>query len=189
MSYKWHVGELKPIQWFANPEPPEAPAANPVSLAGLTVEMKWQDAAGGAHSVAMNVAGDGLSASYTTVAGDLPVAWRLQIPVLCLHRHRRSAADGKRYRPRNSRPGTKLTMDILQTSANLPAERRPRRFGVAILLLAPIVIEVGALAALAYGCFLAWTPLGFIVPGGIILALSIYADLRRSGEMPGAEKQ
>ncbi len=74
MSYKLHVGELKPIQWFANPEPPEAPAANPVSLAGLTVEMKWQDAAGGAHSVAMNVAGDGLSASYTTVAGDLPVA-------------------------------------------------------------------------------------------------------------------
>ncbi len=80
-------------------------------------------------------------------------------------------------------------MDILQTSANLAGGAAAKRFGVALLLLAPIVIEVGALAALAYGCFLAWTPLGFIVPGGLILALSIYADLRRSGEMPGAEKQ
>ena len=51
-----------------------SPAPNPVSLAGLTVEMKWQDAAGGAHSAAMAVAGDGLSASYTLVAGDLPNA-------------------------------------------------------------------------------------------------------------------
>jgi hypothetical protein len=74
MSYKFHVGELKPIQWFANPQPPEAPATNPVNLTGLNVEMKWQDSAGGAHSAAMTVAADGLSASYNTVAGDLPVA-------------------------------------------------------------------------------------------------------------------
>jgi hypothetical protein len=74
---------------------------------------------------------------------------------------------------------------ILQTSAEVGGDGTSRtphaeRIGNAIRLVAPGVIEVGALAALAYGCWLAWPPFGFIVPGAIISALSIYADLRRS---------
>ena len=72
--YRFHVGELKPILWFPNPQPPEAPALDPISLTGLNVEMEWEDSAGGTHSATMTVAPDGLSASYTTVAGDLPAA-------------------------------------------------------------------------------------------------------------------
>jgi hypothetical protein len=74
MSYRLHVGELKPIQWFPNPQPPQPPASIPVNLTGLNVAMEWEDAQGGQHSVSMTVAGDGLSASYNTVAGDLPNA-------------------------------------------------------------------------------------------------------------------
>ena len=55
-----------------NPEPLEAPAGEPSQPGRTNRRDEWQDAAGGAHSVAMNVAVDGLSASYTTVAGDLP---------------------------------------------------------------------------------------------------------------------
>jgi len=50
-------------------------------------------------------------------------------------------------------------------------------------LAAPLVLEVAALGALAYGCFLAWKPLGFIVPGGSVFALSVFADLRTSAAM------
>lgn len=74
MSYKLHVGELKPIQWFPNPQPPEPPATTPVNLTGLNVKMKWEEADGTEHSNTMTVAGDGLSASYMTAVGDLPSA-------------------------------------------------------------------------------------------------------------------
>jgi hypothetical protein len=86
---------------------------------------------------------------------------------------------------------------ILQTSANSGGASSPgqnagaaaaQRLGGALRLVAPIVIELGALAALAYGCFLAWTPLGFIVPGGSIFALSIYADIRISAATRSARE-
>ncbi len=55
---------------------------------------------------------------------------------------------------------------------------------MAIRLAAPLIIEIAALGALSYGCFLAWKPLGFIVPGASVSALSIYADVRRgAGEI------
>jgi hypothetical protein len=48
----------------------------------------------------------------------------------------------------------------------------------AIRVVVPALIEASAIAALA--CCLAWRPLGFIVPGAIVMTLSIYADVRRS---------
>lgn len=47
-----------------------------------------------------------------------------------------------------------------------------------ILLL---LVELGGLAVLSYGCWLAWSPAGFIVPGLILVSLSVIADLRRRG--------
>lgn len=41
-----------------------------------------------------------------------------------------------------------------------------------------LVIEIGALAALSYGSYLAWRPAGFIVPGSILFTLCVVADLR-----------
>ena len=85
--------------------------------------------------------------------------------------------------------------EFLQTSANSGGASSPgqnataKRIGDAIGLVAPGIIEVGALAALAYGCWLAWPPFGFIVPGAIISALSIYADLRRSAATRRAEEK
>jgi hypothetical protein len=79
--------------------------------------------------------------------------------------------------------------EFLQTSANFGGASTSgqradgaaaERIGAALRLVAPVVIDAGALAAISYGCFLAWTPLGFIVPGAIVMTLSIYADLRRS---------
>lgn len=84
--------------------------------------------------------------------------------------------------------------EFLQTFANSGGASSPggtaaKRIGDAIRLVAPGIIEVGALAALAYGCWLAWPPFGFIVPGAIISALSIYADLRRSAATRHAEEK
>ena len=75
----------------------------------------------------------------------------------------------------------------MQTSANVGSEAATagagasaiERIGAAVLSAAPLVIEVAALGALAYGCYLAWQPLGFIVPGGSVFALSIVADFRK----------
>ena len=57
-----------------------------------------------------------------------------------------------------------------------------------MLRIAPQLIEISAFAALAYGCFLAWKPLGFIVPGGFVFALSVYADLRVSATARRSEE-
>jgi hypothetical protein len=78
--------------------------------------------------------------------------------------------------------------EFLQTSANVAGDassprRRAERFGAAIRLVAPIVIDAGALAAISYGCFLAWRPLGFIVPGTLVFGLSVFADLRLSAAL------
>jgi hypothetical protein len=42
-----------------------------------------------------------------------------------------------------------------------------------------VIMDLVGLAAVAYGCWLAWRPLGFIVPGAVVLTLSILADLRQ----------
>lgn len=76
----------------------------------------------------------------------------------------------------------------LQTSANIGNEAAPaagaggmvERLAAAIFGIAPLVIDIAALGALGWGCFLAWKPLGFIVPGAAVFALSIFADLRIS---------
>ncbi len=36
----------------------------------------------------------------------------------------------------------------------------------------------GGLAALSYGAYLAWRPLGYIVPGAAFFALGLFAELR-----------
>jgi hypothetical protein len=46
--------------------------------------------------------------------------------------------------------------------------------------LVRIVAELAGLGSLAYGSWLAWHPAGFIVPGALVVALSIVADYRRS---------
>ncbi len=89
--------------------------------------------------------------------------------------------------------------EFLQTSAKIrdaPALSTVSQFAgavdriwMAFRQVAPATIEISALAALSYGCLLAWKPLGFIVPGGIIMALSIYADLRRSAATRRAERR
>lgn len=48
------------------------------------------------------------------------------------------------------------------------------------------LIEIAALAALSYGCFLAWKPAGFIVPGALVFGLSIVADIRRDRGKEGS---
>lgn len=48
-----------------------------------------------------------------------------------------------------------------------------------IILLAAELLGLGAVG---YGCWLAWHPAAFMVPGAILLALSIIADLRRDRE-------
>ena len=75
----------------------------------------------------------------------------------------------------------------MQTSAQTENEAAPavsasmvERLAAAILRIAPAAIEISALGALAYGSYLAWKPAGFIVPGGCVFALSVYADLRVS---------
>lgn len=70
-----HAGEIdKTIQYFPNPQPPSPPAANPVSLTGLTVTMKIQRPDTGAvNVVTMTVSSDGTNATYATQAGDFPV--------------------------------------------------------------------------------------------------------------------
>ncbi len=69
-----HVGEVgKVIQYFPNPQPPARPAANPVSLTGLTVVMKIQQPGGSVITDAMTVSGDGTNATYSTVSTDFPV--------------------------------------------------------------------------------------------------------------------
>ena len=80
--------------------------------------------------------------------------------------------------------------EFLQTSANVAGASAPgqrargaaaaERFGAALRLVAPMLIESSAIAVLAYGCCLAWKPLGFIVPGALIFGLSVFADLRSS---------
>jgi len=44
--------------------------------------------------------------------------------------------------------------------------------------IAVVLIEVAGLAALSYGSWLAWKPAGYIVPGAVIFALSVLADIR-----------
>lgn len=39
-------------------------------------------------------------------------------------------------------------------------------------------LAVGSLAAIAAGCWLAWAPLGLIVPGAVVLSLLILDQLR-----------
>ena len=46
--------------------------------------------------------------------------------------------------------------------------------------LVRIGAELAGVGALAYGAWLAWHPAGFIVPGALVVALSIVADYRRS---------
>jgi hypothetical protein len=42
-----------------------------------------------------------------------------------------------------------------------------------------VLADLAGLGALAYGCWLAWHPAGFIVPGGLVFGLSVIADWRR----------
>jgi hypothetical protein len=85
----FHVGEVGlPILWFANPQPPNAPAQNPISLAGVTVLMKFRRPDGTIATDTMTVEGTGSGlcpdaytpagyngpcATYSTVAGDFTV--------------------------------------------------------------------------------------------------------------------
>jgi hypothetical protein len=62
------------------------------------------------------------------------------------------------------------------------------RIVMAVRLVGPAIVELAGLAALSYGSYLAWTPLGYIVPGAIILALSIVADVRTSAAMKAEKK-
>jgi hypothetical protein len=83
-----HVGEIgKAILFFPNPQPPAQPAANPLSLNGLTVVMECQPPGGTLFTRTMTVEGTGTScpdaqapanssggcATYSLAAGDLPV--------------------------------------------------------------------------------------------------------------------
>jgi hypothetical protein len=82
----------------------------------------------------------------------------------------------------------RLAVMFLQTSANIAGAgaNMAARIASAARAIAPVILELCALAALSYGCWLAWKPLGFIVPGAIVLTLSIYADVRSSGAVRAA---
>lgn len=41
------------------------------------------------------------------------------------------------------------------------------------------LLTTAALAGLGAGCWMAWPPLGLIVPSGLVLALLVYGQLRR----------
>jgi hypothetical protein len=46
--------------------------------------------------------------------------------------------------------------------------------------LVRVLAELAGVVSLAYGSWLAWHPAGFIVPGALLVVLSIVADYRRS---------
>jgi hypothetical protein len=73
-EFKLHAGEIKPIQFFPNPQPPLPPATDPVDLTGSTVTMKWLSPLSVTKTATMVVQGDGKSAIYTSIATDFPVA-------------------------------------------------------------------------------------------------------------------
>ena len=77
-------------------------------------------------------------------------------------------------------------LQTLQTSAQVAGSSSREiaaRAGAMLRLVAPLLIELSAIAALAYGCHLAWRPLGFIVPGALVFGLSVFADLRSSSAL------
>jgi hypothetical protein len=82
--------------------------------------------------------------------------------------------------------------EVLQTSAKIERQdSRPpiaARAGEAIRMVVPELIECCAIGALAYGCHLAWRPLGFIVPGASLFGLSVFADFRSSSATKSARR-
>jgi hypothetical protein len=70
----------KPINWWANPQPPAQPAENPISLTGAAVTMKiLNTTTGDEETVDMTPSEDGTYATYPNADGYLAMSAQYQL--------------------------------------------------------------------------------------------------------------
>jgi hypothetical protein len=70
----------KPLNWYANPQPPSQPAPTPVSLTGAAVTMKiLNTTTGEEETVSMTVSEDGTYATYVAQSGDFAMSGQYQL--------------------------------------------------------------------------------------------------------------